>query len=315
MLFERKIIKEINNLKDFRLLSTELELSVYRDVAKYLSDNKCKDGEELVNKRIEQMDKHISGLKYDFSEINNIFFGIRDVFKINEDEKSIPNIINIRDKEISIIYGRDVYKFIYCIGFDEFEKLYKYGVIKASIDKNKLIEKSSKIAFSEEGNLSKLLDIKSYFEDLQCKLEKANNIKELTTIIKSIEDEIIQIFNLDKFSDIVLKDNEIRKMHLGISAIDIYRDFNKAYGLKNIKIQLALAGEEVNDDSLLNLILQEIYRIQIVQTGEELYKDATLYQTILDSKNKEITQLMKNINIDKNKLDSYIDKLTELEEF
>lgn len=57
MLYDRKLIKEVNNKYDFELAAIEERANAYGEAANYLSENNCIEGMKLISKEKQAMDE------------------------------------------------------------------------------------------------------------------------------------------------------------------------------------------------------------------------------------------------------------------
>lgn len=153
MFCDMKVLKEIKNGMDLDLATIKYKASVYDEISGYLLGNNCIQGANLVDKAKQKMDVYVERIKLDLDEIEKICDVIPVIIKrLDTDKENIPSMMVINNKEIFIGYFEDRYSFIYLIGFDDFKKLYKYGIIEADINNGKLSKLNSKIGLSDDSN-------------------------------------------------------------------------------------------------------------------------------------------------------------------
>jgi len=164
VIFKRKLVKVIKNSIDIDLASTEYKISVYEEISTYLSDNNCVEGMNLVNKRKNKMDDYVNNIKRDLSELGKLCRDLETLVKDSyKEKKSISSILTINDREIYVCNIEKRYYFIYSIGYEEYFKLYKYGIIEVERINGRSCRIESEIGFSHEKNLDKYNDFKIYF--------------------------------------------------------------------------------------------------------------------------------------------------------
>ncbi len=227
----------------------------------------------------------------------------------------MPEKITISNKEIFINCINEKYNFIYTIGFDDYKNLYKYGIIEASAKKTKLIKLNSKIGFSEEVNLSKYLDFKTYLNSLLHRLEEAQNLKDLDEAMQTINKDLSELFAAKDLESFLVEKDKVIKETIGISGIHMYRTLYNIYTTTKIKIALILIGYHIEENTIIELIKLELSRRSLL---EEISKEDTevdqhslkdVVYTALKEQDKKIEILMKEVNIDVDELNRLVKEI------
>lgn len=266
----------------------------------------------LINKVRERTIAYISDLKTDLHEVENIFCELSYIIKkANDEECYMAKNLKINNKEISMKHIEDKYIFTYPIGFDNYKKLYKHGIIEAKINKTIMKKLSSKIVFSEESDLSKYLDFKEYLDELLSNLRDAESLKDLDLAMKDISDELIKIFYLEDLRDICTKQSEIIEKTKGISGVGIYSTLYENYNTCKIKLKLNIIGCPVTDNRVIELIKLELsQRELLIEINKDSIEDDYDYlNDIINKQEEEIKALMKETNINKAEINNIINKI------
>ncbi len=312
MFYKNKLKNEITSLLNPEILSIELKLEVYNEIVDYLEENNCTQGVNLISKVREKMINYISDLKTDLREIENIFCELSNILKKNNNKEDYKiKKIKINNKEIFMEHIEDKYIFIYPIGFDNYKKLYKHGIIEAKINKTIMQELSSKIVFSEESDLSKYLDFKEYFNDLLSNLRDAESLEDLDLVMKDISDELIKIFYLENLRDICIKRYGIIEKTKGISGVEIYSTLYENYNTYKMKLKLNIIGYLSTDNRVMELIKLELsQRKLLIEINKEDIGDYyDEFNNIINKQEEEIKVLMKETSMNKVEINNIINKI------
>lgn len=315
MLFERKLIKEVNNKYEMDLAFIEYKASVYDEVASYLSENNCSEGMRLVNKAKEEIDNFIITLKNDLVEIENICSEITKLIKdLYTKKHDIPQTMIINNKNIFISREGEIYGFIYLIGFDEYKKQYRYGIIKANINKGKLYNEDMKIGFSNDSNLERYTDFKSYFKSILNDFDNCKSIEDLDFLNKNITNELSRLFYTDNLEIYLIKNSD--KMHklTGIKGSEIVQKLYEIYDINKVKIKLISNGYLIEDDRLINLVRARRSCIKLLSEIEKLddIEDKEIKEIYVEGVKEESQQvelLMRELNINSEELEIAVDKV------
>lgn len=315
MLFERKLIKEVNNKYDMDLAFIEYKASVYDEIASYLSENNCSEGMRLVNKAKEEIDNFIITLKNDLVEIENICSEITKLIKdLYTKKHDIPQTMIINNKNIFISREGEIYAFVYLIGFDEYKKQYRYGIIKANINKGKLYNEDKKIGFSNDSNLERYTDFKSYFKSILNDFDNCESIEALDFLKKSVHSELARLFYTDDLRTYLVENNETIYKLTGIKGVEILRELYKIYDINKVKIKLTSNGYSIEDDRLIELVrsrqscIKLLAEIQKLDDGEEKKIKDILIKSVKE-KSQDVELLMKELNISSVELEIAVDKV------
>lgn len=318
MLYDRKIMREVISKSDMELPFIEYKASVYEEVANYLSENNCSEGVRLLNKAKEKIDNYIITIKNDLNEMKNICIELSEVIKkLYVEKKDIPTTIVINNKNIFISKEEERYSFIYSIGFDEFKMQYRYGIIKGNINKGKFYDVKSKIGFSNDSNLERYADFRSYFGSILADFNNCKSIEELDFLKKSIKDELSKLFYTDNLRMYLVKNNEEIYKLTEIQGIEIAQQLYKIYDINKVKIKLISNGYKIDDNRLIDLIryrqsyiklLEEVKKLDDINDNEikDIYAES-----IKEEKNK-VELLMKELDISLGELEIAIDKVNPI---
>lgn len=315
MLYDRKLVKEVNSLTDWDLSSTEYKISVYDEISSYLADNNCSQGVNLVNKAKQEMNNYVKDIKQDLVEIENIYAEMSKLIKnLNDEKNNIPSMMTINNKEIFISHFEGKYGFIYLIGFDKFKKLYKYGIIEANINKGKFYKLNSKIGLSYDGNLVRYADFKNYFNDLIKEFNNAKSIEDLDFLNKCINNELSELFNTKDLREYLAYNSEHLNKLTGISGFYIMRTLYQSYDINRVKIKLILNGYSIENDKFIELVRNELsfrktldYLNNSNATEDEEIKN--IYNKSLKKESKRVEVLMKELNISSAELEIAVNKV------
>lgn len=315
MLYDRKLIKEVINKYDFELLEIEVKAEAYGEAANYLSENDCIEGMKLIYKAKQAMDEFAVALKQDLAEIDGVCSEIsRLINKLHNEKEDIPIVITTNNHYIFVSNIGDIYSFIYSIGFDKYKKLYKYGIIKAEINKGKFNKKESKIGFSNKKNLEKYVDFKFYFYSLINNFNNCKSLDELDLLKENINNELGTLFYTDDLSIYLINNSKSIRNLTGISGIDIAQKLYENYDINRVRIKLNLKEYSSKDDKIIDLVRARLSCISLLNEIEKLDevedKDAIdMYTKIINNKNNEVEALMKELNINFTELELAINKV------
>jgi len=315
MLYERMLTKEVINKYDIDLACTEYKASIYEEIASYLVDNNCSDGVNLVNKSKDEIDNFVTKLKTDLDEIENICIEIATLIKnLYVDKQDIPLTMIINNKNIFISYKERAYGFIYSIEFDEYKKLYKYGIIKANVNKGKLSNIESKIGFSDDSNLERYADFKNYFNSLLNEFDNCKSIEELDFLKMNVNNELSRLFYTEDLRIYLFDNNEEINKLTGIKGIDIVQELYQIYDINKVKIKLILNGYSIKDNKLIELVRYRRSYKELLDEIEKLddSKDKDIKDIYIESvkgKSQKIQYLMKELNMGSAELEIAIDKV------
>lgn len=315
MLYERKLIKEVINENDVDLILTEYRASVYAEIANYLAENNCNDGMNLVNKSKEEIINFVTTTKNALSEMEDICNEITKLIKnLYIEKQDIPSTIIVENRNIFISNDEDKYAFIYSIGFNEYKKLYIYGIIKAKINKGEFCKIESKIGFSNDSNLERYADFKNYYSSMLNEFNNCKSIKELDFLKKNVNDELLKLFCTDNLKKYLLENNERIYKLTGIEGIKIIQELYQIYDINRIKIKLISNGYSIEENKLIELIRLKNICIKLIKEIEKLddIEDKDIREICiknLQKKNKQIEFLMKELNMSSAELEIAIDKV------
>lgn len=315
MFCDMKVLQEIKNQIDLDLATIEYNASVYDEISGYLLGNNCIQGANLVKKAKQKMDVYVDGIKLDLNEIEKICDVIPVIIKrLDTEKENIPSMMVINNREVFISYFEDRYSFIYLIGFDDFKKLYKYGIIEVDINKGKLSKLNSKIGLSDDSNLAKYLDFKIYFRDLVNKFNYAENIEDLNYLRDSINGQLSKIFKTKSLREYLVDKSKYINELVGISGVQIMQDLYKAYDINRIRIKLILNGYSINDSRLIELVRAELScrtMKDILNDFSEMENESIgdIYTKALKEENEKVKFLMKELNINFSQLKIIINKV------
>ena len=315
MLYNRKLIREVVNRLDMDLAFTEYKVSVYGEISNYLADNNCADGVNLVNKAKQEMDNYVKNLKNDLVEIENICAEISIIIKkMYTEKKDIPSMITIYNKDIFISRTEKQYGFIYAIGFDEHKKIYKYGIIEGDINKGKFYKSKNIIGFSEDSELTRYANFKTYFIDLISDFNNTKSIEELEYLKTSIDNELLGLFYTEDLRTYLACKSELIKKLTGISGLDILRKLYQSYDINRVRIKLSLSGYSVDNSQLVKLVRAELSSRRaldeinkLVDIEDEEIKES--YTELANEKSKEVEFLKRELNMSSSELEIAISKV------
>lgn len=315
MLYDRKLIKEVINKYDFELAAIEERANAYGEAANYLSENNCIEGMKLISKEKQAMDEFTLTLKQDLVEIDSVCSEISILIsKLHNEKEDIPIMITTNNHYIFVSYIGYIYSFIYLIGFDQYKKLYKYGIIKAHINEGKFNKKESKIGFTSEKNLEKYADFKFYFYSLINNFNNCKSLEELDLLKKNINSELGDLFYTDDLSVYLIRNSESISNIAGISGIDIAQKLYENYDVNRVRIKLSLSEYSSKDNKIIDLVRGKLSCISLSNEIEKLddVKDKgaiEMYTKIINDKNNEVEDLMKELNMSFTELEIIIDKV------
>lgn len=313
MLYNRKLEEEVLSIKNMDLISTEFKASIYDEIANYLSDNGCTEGMNLVNNIKQQMNDYANSLSKDLHEIEDVFAEICGLFqRVKCEKQDMPKIFTINNREVFINYINEKYVFIYYIGFDDYKKLYKYGIIQSNVNGRKLFKLNSKIGFSKEPDLNKYLDFKVCFNELLHRLGEAKSVEALNSVMQNIKNELSELFYVKDIDKFLIKKSKEIKESIGISGIDIYSELKERYDINKIKIKLTLIGCSVENDKIIELIGLELSRISLLKEIDRLDDDKGLkhiYTCEVEEENYRIDTLLRELNMSLDDLEKLLRKI------
>lgn len=315
MLYERKLIKEVINKYDFEISSIEVKASTYAEAANYLLENDCIEGANLLNKAKQEMDEFTVTLKRDLIEIEDVCSEIdKMIHKLNGAKEDITSSIIIKNQQIYISNLGNDYSFIYQIGFDDYKKLYKYGIIKADIYEGKFNKKESKIGFSSEKDIEKYANFKAYLDGLINTFNNCKSIEELDLLKKNINNELAPLFYTDDLRIYLINNSELVGELTGISGIDLAQKLHKSYEINRVRIKLSLNRYSPEDNKIIELVRARLACISLSEKIDKLDeiedKDfVDMYAKIIIDKNSEMEALMKDLNMSLAELELAISKV------
>ncbi len=315
MLYNRKLVREVINILDIDLTFTEYKVSVYDEITSYLSDNNCTDGVNLVNMAKQQMDNYVKNLKNDLLEIENIYAEMSSIIKnLFTEKKDIPSILTINNKDIFISKTEKQYGFIYAIGFDEYKKIYKYGIIEGEIKKGKFYKLRNKIGFSEDSELTRYADFKTYFDDSINEFNNAKSIEKLDYLRKSMDNELMRFFDTEDLRKYLVCKNELINKLTGIKGINILSMLYQSYDINRVRIKLSLNGYSVDNSQLIELIRSEVSCRRVLDEIDKLddLEDADMkksYTELANETSKEVEFLKRELNMSSAELEIAISKV------
>lgn len=314
MLYDRKIIGEVINNRDMELPLIEYKASIYDEIVKYLSENNCSEGVMLVNNVEEKIDNYVISIKDDLDEIQYICIELSEIIKKKYIEKKILKHIAINNRNIFISEEEGRYSFIYSIGFDEYKMQYRYGIIKGNINKGKFYDVKSKIGFSNDINLERYADFKSYFKSTLGDFDNCESIEALESLNDNVTKELSELFYTDNLSGYLIRNSDEIFRLTGIDGIQIIKELYKAYDIKKVKIKLITNGYSIEDNRLIELIITKRSYIKLLNENNELddpedieIKD--IYAESIDKESKKVEFLMNELNISLGELEIAIDKV------
>lgn len=315
MLYDRKIIREVINKFDMELPIIEYKASVYEEVMSYLSENNCIEGVRLLNEIKEKIDSYVITIKNDLDEIENICIELSAIIKkMYIEKKEISAAIMINNRNIFINKEEGRYSFIYSIGFDEYKMQYRYGIIKGNTNKGKFYNVKSKIGFSDDSNLERYADFKSYFESILGDFDNCKSIKALDFLNNNVTKELSDLFYADDLAASLIKNSDEIFKSTGIEGVQIIQELYKAYDINKVKIKLILNGYPNEDNRLIELIRTRCSYMKLLNEMEQLddIKDndiKDIYFRSIEEKNEKVKFLMKGLNMNLGELEIAIDKV------
>gem|GEM_PF-3446340 len=315
MIYNMKLVKEVVNGIDMDLAFIEYKASVYGEMATYLSDNDCSHGTDLINKIKNGMDSYVNNLKNDLCEIENICREISDLAKKSyKEKKDISSMITINKKKIFISNIKDQYDFIYAIGFDEYKKLYKYGIIEANINKGKFGKIISKIGFSDDSELIKYADFKIYFKGLLNEFNNPKSIEELKSLKKKVNNELSELFYTKNLKKYLINESDSINRSTGIEGLEILKKLNQSYDINMVKIKLLSSGYSVDNNQFIELVRSEIscrnYLDKINKLDGMEDKDIKdIYTKSVKEKSQQVEFLMNELNMNSTDLEIAVSKI------
>lgn len=315
MIFKRKLVKVIKNSIDVDLASTEYKISVYEEISTYLSDNNCVEGMNLVNKRKNKMDDYVNNIKRDLSELGKLCRDLETLVKDSyKEKKSISSILTINDREIYVCNIEKSYYFIYSIGYEEYLKLYKYGIIEVERINGRACRIESEIGFSHEKNLDKYNDFKIYFNEQVTKLNNVKYLNDLEILRDKINTDLSGIFYTKDLREyLAFKSEEVYRL-TGISGIDILRTLRESYDIKRVKIKLLLNNYSIENDKFIEAVIAELSckKIQENLNDPDLMEDEKLKPILtkaLERDRDRINLLLNEINMGLDELEIAVSKV------